>query len=187
MALICYPTSHIPDERAIRAFVRGHTAMACPRCHSAVCSFSGLSIAPVHLSKGIYLGCFHLELMTPASWDFLSRSGIPGQLLRDSVSKETYHFTSQTLLCGPWCHHSCCYPPYFVSMPAGTAAISQLFWSMSPVANGANEVCFWYLLVIYICSLVKHLLNPFGSFWMFPLDCRSSLHIWPISVTSSLL
>lgn len=71
-----------------------------PRCHSAVCSFSGLSIAPVHLSKGIYLGCFHLELMTPASWDFLSRSGIPGQLLRDSVSKETYHFTSQTLLCG---------------------------------------------------------------------------------------
>lgn len=31
-------------------------------------------------------------------------------------------------------------------MPAGTAAISQLFWSMSPLANGANEVCFLYLL-----------------------------------------
>lgn len=156
-----------------------HDLPVLPLLMSAVCSFSGLSITPEHRS--------HLELMAPASWNFLSQSGIPGQLLCDSVSKKTVPLHFSDFAVWPWCHSSCCYPPYFVSMPAGTAAISQLLWSMSPLANGANEVCFLYLLVICICSLLKHLLNPFGSFWMFPLDCRSSLHIWPISVTSSLL
>lgn len=150
-------------EPSIRAFCSGphcHDLPMLPLLMSTVCSFSGLSITPAHLSKGIYLGCYHLELPTPASWDFLSQSGIPGHLLRDSVSKETVPLHVSALAVWPGCHSSCYYPPYFVSMPAGTAAILQLFWSMSPLANGVNEVCFLYLLVICICSLVKHLLNP---------------------------
>lgn len=64
-----------------------------------VCSFSGLSITPAHLFKGIYLSCSHLELLTPALWDFLSQSGIPGHLLCDSVSKETVPLHISDLAC----------------------------------------------------------------------------------------
>lgn len=40
VVLICYPTSHIPDNRAIKVFVEDHTAMICPCCHLSCYQFA---------------------------------------------------------------------------------------------------------------------------------------------------
>lgn len=68
-------------------------------------------------------------------------------------------------------------------MPEGTAGISQLFWSMSPVADGANVSVFFVSFDHFVHFVVKHLFNPFvrvGCFlWIVVLYISGQYRLLP--------